>query len=294
VCLLIVASRLDASMPLVVAANRDERLDRPAMAMAVLQEQGPRILGGRDLRAGGTWLAVNERGVVAGLTNTPTPAGRDESKRSRGELPMIAARHPSAAAAVAALVAEVRPEQYNPAWMLVGDRRRLFAVTVAGDRPAVAELAPGVHVLENRPPGCASPKASHVRDLVGAARPVPPRGLVDRLTGVLADHSLPPGDLDTWSPPGAGSTPEPPGRDDGPKKRPVEIFAACVHTDDYGTRSSVTVQVPTDAAALPVVAVAAGPPCRTPFSDASFLWHGGAPAAGVPWSATPMPAGGAP
>ncbi len=72
-CLLVFAWQTEPEYPLVVAANRDERLDRPAQALCVLQEERPRILGGRDDLAGGTWLAVNEHGVVAGLTNRPAP-----------------------------------------------------------------------------------------------------------------------------------------------------------------------------------------------------------------------------
>ena len=52
-CLLVVVSRLDPGAPLVVGANRDERLDRPAAAMTVLRPADPRILGGRDEEAGG-------------------------------------------------------------------------------------------------------------------------------------------------------------------------------------------------------------------------------------------------
>ena len=81
------AWKTEPGFPLVVAANRDERLDRPAHSLCVLREHAPRILGGRDDLAGGTWLAVNEHGVVAGLTNRPSPGGRDPTKRSRGELP---------------------------------------------------------------------------------------------------------------------------------------------------------------------------------------------------------------
>ncbi len=44
-CLLIVASRLRPDLPLVVAANRDEWLERPALPMDVLKRRGPRILG---------------------------------------------------------------------------------------------------------------------------------------------------------------------------------------------------------------------------------------------------------
>ena len=84
---------LDPAAPLLVGANRDEHLDRPAVAMTVLRESDPRILGGRDELAGGTWLAVNAHGLVAGLTNRPLPGGPDKSKRSRGELPLVLAAH---------------------------------------------------------------------------------------------------------------------------------------------------------------------------------------------------------
>src|SRR5262245_17160908 len=121
-CLLIVAFRVHPDAPLVVAANRDEWLARPALAMDVLRDADPRVLGGRDLLAGGTWLAVSERGLVAGLTNLPAPTGRDPGKRSRGELPLRLALAPTAAEAAAAFAREVRPADYNPCWLLVADR----------------------------------------------------------------------------------------------------------------------------------------------------------------------------
>src|ERR1700722_1741674 len=113
---------LDPDAPLVVGANRDERLARPATAMGVLRESGPRILGGRDEVAGGTWLAVNSDGLVAGLTNRPMPDGPDPTKRSRGELPLALALHRRADDAVGEFLKNIRPAEYNPAWFLVGDR----------------------------------------------------------------------------------------------------------------------------------------------------------------------------
>src|SRR5438445_612545 len=82
---------------------------RPAIPMTVLQEARPRILSGRDELAGGTWLAVNDAGVVAGLTNRPMNGQRDPTKRSRGELPLALVQHESAAAAVDAFVRAFRP-----------------------------------------------------------------------------------------------------------------------------------------------------------------------------------------
>jgi uncharacterized protein with NRDE domain len=268
VCLLVVAFGLDPEAPLVVGANRDERLSRPATAMTILQASGPRILGGRDEEAGGTWLAVNEHGLVAGLTNQPVPDGRDPSKRSRGELPLVLARHRSAESAVEAFVSEVRPSDYNPAWILVGDRTSLHYVAISnGERPRARALDPGIHILENSSLGSPSPKVDHVLRLLG---PVPDGGgadLSEDLRRVLADHSVPgepgPGE------PGRGE----PGRGEpGTGGRPAQTLAACVHTENYGTRSATLVRVPADATGPPEVAYADGPPCTSPFVDATGLW----------------------
>ena len=93
-CLLVVASRVVAEEPLIVGANRDELLERPSTSVTVLDEGSPRIIGGRDELSGGTWLAVNEHGVCAGLTNQPLGDAKDPSKRSRGELPLALAATP--------------------------------------------------------------------------------------------------------------------------------------------------------------------------------------------------------
>src|SRR4051794_26961936 len=131
-CLLIVMSRTRTDYPLIFGANRDERFDRAATPMTVLRQRDPMIVGGRDDLAGGTWLAVNEHGVVAALTNRPMVGGkRDPSKRSRGELPVALTSYPSAKEAVEAFVLEFRPSDFNPSWLLVGDRHHLFAVDMS-------------------------------------------------------------------------------------------------------------------------------------------------------------------
>src|SRR3954464_4922218 len=138
-------TRVHPDAPLIVGANRDELLERPAIPMTVLQDARPRILGGRAELAGGTWLAANAAGVVAGLTTRPLAGQRDPTKRSRGELPLALAGHASAAAAVAAFQSAFRPADFNPSWLLVGDRDAAFAIDMTGDgQPLVTELPPGV------------------------------------------------------------------------------------------------------------------------------------------------------
>jgi uncharacterized protein with NRDE domain len=239
-----------------VGANRDEVLERPSTAVTVLDEGPPRVVGGRDELSGGTWLAVNEHGVCAGLTNQPLGDAKDPSKRSRGELPLELARHSSAADAVEALLSAFRPADYNGSWLLVGDRTSLFFVdftgsgegTGGGGGTALA-LPPGIHVLENRALGETSPKV----DLVRAGLDVPPEGdaVADAFRRVLADHRNPEGE-----------------------ERPNA--ANCVHLETFGTRSSCIVRVPAGSGP-PRLWVADGPPCTTAYEDAGGLW--GAPTA---------------
>ena len=245
-CLLIVLSRARRDLPVVVAANRDERLERPATAMTVLREAGPRALGGRDEQAGGTWFALNEHGVFAGLTNRPPPWD-GAAKRSRGELPLALAAHPSAADAVEAFARGFRPEDYNPAWILVGDRQALFAVDMtATGAPTVTPLPPGLHVVENRPPGTETAKVAHVRRLLAGVEALPAGALVARLEAVVADHRAASG---------------------GER---AALSAACVHADGYGTRWSGLVTVPADAASPPTFRYTDGPPCRAVFREANW------------------------
>jgi len=261
VCLLIALFQVLPDAPLLVAANRDERLDRPAVPVTVLREREPRILGGRDLLSGGTWLAVNDRGVVAGLTNQPAPDGRDPTKRSRGELPLACAGHATAAEAVEALVADVDPARYNPSWMLVGDRDALFAVAIGPEsgRPQAEQLGPGQYVVENSPIRAESRKAAFVAKLVERAlaeRAGPGAPATAAALATVLRHHRP-------------AVPEPRTDAAGRVWSPA-LSAACVHADHFGTRSSAIVTV--RAAGLPELEVSDGKPCETPLRDVTGLW----------------------
>jgi uncharacterized protein with NRDE domain len=260
VCLLLFAWQPERSYPLTVAANRDERFDRSASSFCVVREHHPRVLGGLDHVGGGTWLATNEHGVVAGLTNRPSPGGRDPAKRTRGELPLVLAGHHTAAAGVETLVRRIRPADYNPAWLLVGDRQSLFSITVLPDEPiCVRQLGPGVHVLENAPLGQPSVKVDHVNSLVAEASSQG-RSLWSVLPSVLSDHTVP------------GVTGPDAFPDEEAVGRPHATLAACVHTEEFGTRSATLVRVPSAAGAHPEMLVADGPPCTATFVDVTRRW----------------------
>ncbi|MBC8179160.1 MAG: NRDE family protein [Deltaproteobacteria bacterium] len=84
-CLLLLALESHPVYKLVIAANRDEFYDRPT-APASFWDDRPDILGGRDLRAGGTWFGINKKGRVAAITNYRDPASIKSNAPSRGEL----------------------------------------------------------------------------------------------------------------------------------------------------------------------------------------------------------------
>jgi uncharacterized protein with NRDE domain len=258
VCLLVVAWRYTEQWPLIVGGNRDEWLDRPATAVTVLRDEGPRILGGRDERAGGTWMAVNQNGVVCGLTNRPMAEGPDPNKQSRGRLPLVAAVASTAVEAAELLATEAAAGSYNPAWILVGDRQSLHYLPIGPDEsPEPQELAPGLYVLENAALGIPSVKVDHVRATVldATAR----RPLWEVLPALLGEHVV------------TGMPDEVPRFPDG-RERMVATLAPCVHADGYGTRSSTMVRVAEDPSELPQLLVADGPPCTARFVDAGDLW----------------------
>ncbi len=257
-CLLIVLSRVLPDWPLVVAANRDERYDRPAESLVLLRSTAPRTLGGRDLLAGGTWLAANERGVVAGLTNKPAPEGRDVAKRSRGEIPLALTEHDDAPSAATAFGTSA-PRDFNPCWVLVGDRTSLFSLDMTqGDEVRSIELPPGIHILENKPLDQASAKVDYVSEALAGVAGRPGDEVLGLLQRLLADHTI--------------TNPAP---DDGEDaQRRAQASACCVHADGYGTRSSMLVRLH-HSDAVPEVWASDGPSCTNPMRRATSATWGG-------------------
>ena len=205
--------------PLVVAANRDEHYNRPSAPPALLNGD-PAILAGRDLRAGGTWLGVNEHGLLAGILNRRSD-GEPEPRpgtRSRGLLCLdVLARE---TAADARGFVETRTDDYQPFTLLCADGNDAWSAYNYGGRMVINSLAPGLHVFSS---AGESDARSNKRDraygrFAGLAEELRVNvanstGEFLRLQETLGDHSL-----------GDGS--------DDPKD------AICVHGEIAGTVSS--------------------------------------------------------
>lgn len=145
-CLLLILWRTSAEAPILLASNREEYFDRPFDPPTV-QPGSPRVLCGRDQRAGGTWLGVNEHGLLVAVTNRfgqPGPAGAP----SRGILCRRMLDCPSAQDAADLALTELSGGEYAGANYLCLDRRE--GRIVEGDRPVRSTaLAPGLHLVTN-------------------------------------------------------------------------------------------------------------------------------------------------
>jgi len=168
-CLIAVAWRATARRPLIVAANRDESHQRPTEP-AHWWPDAPRILAGRDVLAGGTWLGVDASGRFAAVTNLRT-AKPLVGKRSRGALVADFLRGDADAERYAASIAS-DVDAYGAFNLLVCDREALWFV---GTGSAPRELPAGVHALSNVEPGVDWPKVKAARErlasIVDAALP---------------------------------------------------------------------------------------------------------------------------
>jgi hypothetical protein len=186
-CTVIVSRQPGAPWPLLLAANRDERLDRPWDPPGAHWPAHPGVIGGRDSTAGGSWMAVNAAGVVVTVLNRPGSLGPAAGKRSRGELPLLALEAPTAEAA-ATLLCILDAGQWRPFNAVVADADSAWFVAGLGQGHATATaLPPGLHMVTAHPPNDpASPRtARHLPRFASAPRPEPPDW--DAWPALLAD-----------------------------------------------------------------------------------------------------------
>jgi uncharacterized protein with NRDE domain len=175
VCTVITLQRPGHAWPLLLAANRDERIDRAWDPPGAYWPGQPDIIAGRDRLGGGTWMGVNAAGVVATILNRAGSLGPADGKRSRGALPLLALAAPSAATA-AAVIAALDGGAYRSFNMVIADRTQMWFVRHHGDgQPAAHLMSPGLHmVTAHDPDDGSSPRVARHRPLFAAAPPPEP------------------------------------------------------------------------------------------------------------------------
>jgi uncharacterized protein with NRDE domain len=243
-CILMAVHNRVRDYPIVLAANRDEYMDRPAQEPAVLRHC-PTVWGGRDLRAGGTWLGMNQFGLVVGLTNRRLSAEQtpDPTCRSRGLL-CLEVLQKRVAREVAAHLEGEPANRYNPFNLLVMDHDEAY--WIAYDHSARSQaLHPGLHILANgNINDFETVRIRRARQLLESSASTDLASLLPLLERVCRDHEQGVQDRET----------------------------ICMHRPqkNYGTVSSTIFALPS-AQRRSLYWYADGPPCTTPYEDYSFL-----------------------
>lgn len=154
-CTIAILRRPGHSWPVIIAANRDEMADRPWDPPGRHWPDRPRVIAGRDRLAGGSWLGMNDRGVVAAVLNRRGTLGPAAGKCSRGDLVLEALDHRSAATAAEAL-ARKAARDYRTFNLVIADHHDAFWLrnSMETDAPADAvelfEIPPGLSMITAR------------------------------------------------------------------------------------------------------------------------------------------------
>ncbi len=177
-CTLVILRRPCHDWPVLVAANRDEMLDRDWAAPARHWPDRADIVAGRDNLAGGSWLGVNDTGVIAGILNRMGSLGPSDDKRSRGELVLEALDHTDAAEAAEALMS-LDGDAYRPFNLVITDNCDAFWLRHDGAGPISCHAIPpgfSMFAAGDRNDAESARVQNHLPRFEGAALPDPESG----------------------------------------------------------------------------------------------------------------------
>jgi uncharacterized protein with NRDE domain len=155
-CLIVFAWKIIPCTPLIVASNRDEFYDRPAMP-ANWWVDSPHVFGGKDVQSGGTWMgvttsddAVPHAGKFSAITNIRAPSEFREDAPSRGALVANYLTNQLSAKEYIESIKE-KANAYNGFNLIVADQNDLiwFSNRTSDDERNGQPLPPGIYGISN-------------------------------------------------------------------------------------------------------------------------------------------------
>lgn len=144
-CLIFLAIDKHPKYKLIVAANRDEFYNRKTAAAGFWKDH-PEILGGRDLEAGGTWLAMNTKGKIAMVTNYRDLHNLKLVAPSRGHLVSDFLKNDSDVESYLKAI-EPTAKEYNGFNLIVGDQDKIGYLS--NYKEGIEILSDGIYGLSN-------------------------------------------------------------------------------------------------------------------------------------------------
>lgn len=221
-CLLVFSYRQHPVYDLIFAANRDEFYERPTKEAAFWEEY-PKILAGKDMKAGGTWMGITKSGDFSALTNYRDPSTQKDNPPSRGHLVLDFLTNNSSPEEYLRAV-DQKSEQYNGFNLLAGDLNRLMYYS--NQERKLHDLVPGLYGLSNKLLDTPWPKVQKAKaDLqtIIQSEEIPEEALFE-----LLRHDQPAPDDQL---PDTGI----------PRELERAVSPIFIKTDQYGTRNSTVV-----------------------------------------------------
>lgn len=220
-CLILFAQHAHPDYALVLAANRDEFYERPAIA-AHQWTEGPFLFAGKDLRAGGTWLGINQSGKMAAVTNYRDLRQKRNAIYSRGELvpKVLGDGNPTP------FLEQLRHgENYDGFNLLFWDGDRMSCTSNISGK--TEHMGSGIHGLSNALINTPWHKVEYGKTLFRKNLELDPEGMLEGLFNLLGDTSegneLPDTGL--------------------PKDLERKVSSIFIKTEFYGTRCSTVVLI---------------------------------------------------
>jgi hypothetical protein len=274
-CTVVLLRRPGSPWPLLLAANRDEMRSRRWRGPGRHWPDRPEVVAGLDEQAGGSWLGINDYGLVATVLNRVGTLGPETGKRSRGELVLEALDHADARTAAAAL-ADLEPAAYRPFNLIVADASEAYWLRHAGTLPSFAFRARNGSLrsieairLPGAAPGRGRSGGIECQPIAEGISMLTARELNDPRSARIAHY------LERWR----SAPPPDPGTDDwsawsglladreSPDGDPRNAMAI-VTPGDYGTVCSSLVALP--ATGRPIMKFAAGLPGEAAFEPVAL------------------------
>ncbi|MEH7224057.1 NRDE family protein [Bacillus sp. JJ1566] len=188
-CLVLLAYRAHPVYKLIVAANRDEFLQRPTAPIHFWEDE-PTLLAGRDLEKMGTWMGVTKAGRFSAITNYRDPSEVIDGKHSRGKLVKDALTYNGEIAEYMKQLGKTN-DQYPGYNLLVGDLDNLYYYSNVGKK--LESVAPGIHGLSNHLLNTNWPKVEKGKE--GLTTIIKEDNLVEDLLELLQNTDQPNEDL---------------------------------------------------------------------------------------------------
>ncbi|MBX2914605.1 MAG: NRDE family protein [Cyclobacteriaceae bacterium] len=222
-CLVFLALNHNTDFKVIVAANRDEFYARKTSPAAFWTDQ-PSVLGGRDLEAAGTWMAMHTNGKIALVTNYRDPANIKQQAPSRGKLVSDFLIGDQSAEPYLNDV-KTKAKLYNGFNLLVADVDQWWYTSNYTD--GIQKLEPGIHGLSNHLLNTPWPKVETGKE--SFAKIIQHSFIPEDLFAMLADEHV----ADDHDLPDTGIG----------RERERALSARFIKTTGYGTRCSTVLLI---------------------------------------------------